>query len=191
MGGLDSDANTPIILPINSRATVSSRGVLMALNESEMTKLLTRVDVQSAEESSPVIRLYQKLRAWDLTIVKQYAVERGIYTADEIDRVEDEYRKFLSLVLTYQDVRMPIAKKVDDFWHAHILFTQDYTKMSITMIGRYVHHRPGILDRISVLEKSFHDNTMRLYEFFFGAPEPEIWDSVVCCAQCDGRIDLH
>jgi hypothetical protein len=35
---------------------------------------------------------------------------------------------------------------MDDFWHAHILFTQDYAAMCQAVAGQFLHHRPSILD---------------------------------------------
>ena len=54
--------------------------------------------IQSAStQSKPVFTaganvaaLYNKAIAWDYTLIKRYAVEKGIYAVSEIDRVVDE-----------------------------------------------------------------------------------------------------
>ena len=41
---------------------------------------------------------------------------------------------------------VPVDRRVDEFWHAHILFTQDYAAMCKAVAGQFLHHRPSILD---------------------------------------------
>ncbi|MGN6148788.1 MAG: hypothetical protein ACTHPD_09640, partial [Rhizomicrobium sp.] len=86
-----------------------------------------------------------RLNAWDLSIVKKKVVRDGIFAADEVDAIEQQYKHFLALSCA-QDAPLHVDPRMDDFWHAHILFTQDYAAMCQAVAGQFLHHRPSILD---------------------------------------------
>jgi hypothetical protein len=130
-----------------------------------------------------VAALYDKATAWDYTLIKRYAVEKGIYSASEIDRVVDEYCRFLALSVACPSVPIPISEKVDKFWHTHILFTENYSDMSDMLAGGYLHHRPAILDPELHLKEAFESETLRLYRENFGEPDKTYWDQT-CCKRC-------
>ncbi len=127
--------------------------------------------------------LYEQLKRWDLEVVKRYVVEKEIFPHDLIEQAVDEYRKFLAISLAHPDRDVPISEQVDKFWHAHILFTENYTDMGEEIVGAYIHHRPAILDNIEGLEKSFGGDTMRLYHDCFGNSDTFFWSSA-CCKRC-------
>jgi hypothetical protein len=86
-----------------------------------------------------------RLNAWDLSIVKKKVIRDGIFAADEVDAIEQQYKHFLALSCA-QDAPLHVDPRMDDFWHAHILFTQDYAAMCQEVAGQFLHHRPSILD---------------------------------------------
>jgi hypothetical protein len=137
-----------------------------------------------------VDELYGKLKAWDMSIVKRYAVEHGSYTADEIDEVEAEYKRFLALTLAYPKTRIPVAGKVDTLWHTHIIFTNDYRAMG-DMVGGYIDHRPSILDAGMDMNAEFADMTIPLYELHFGIANRKIWSKALCCSSSSGCSGNH
>lgn len=120
---------------------------------------------------------------WDFTAPKQFMIEHGIYTPEEIDQVELEYRRYIMLCMYYPEKQFTMSKKVDDFWHVHILFTEDYSSFCQVVFGRYLHHRPAILDGDEKIKRLFEENTLPLYELHFGKPDRTFWDYQVCiCA---------
>lgn len=128
--------------------------------------------------------IYQQLKDWDLRPVSQYCVSKGLYSADEVGGALIEYRRYMALAMAYPKKSLSISAKVDDFWHAHILFTQDYSAMCQEISGAYVHHRPSILDG-AVPER---DITLELYRAHFGKPNPSFWSSGTddpCCRPCE------
>jgi hypothetical protein len=154
--------------------------------------LLMEVHVNAQLKSSvmgfvpPVSAIHARLVAWNMSTVKKYAVEKGIYTAEEIDAVEAEYKKFLALCVAYPDSNFPVSRKVDDLWHTHLLFTQDYAAMCQEQVGHFLHHRPKILDDEAGLKRAFGD-TLGYYARAFGTPDPTYWDDVVCrSVNCPG-----
>ena len=54
------------------------------------------------------------------------------------------YRNFLYLALKYHDQypELPPSLEIYEFWHNHILDTQQYTKDCHAIFGRYLHHYP-------------------------------------------------
>ncbi len=66
---------------------------------------------------------------------------------EEIDAVESEYRAFLHAVRHHPQMELAPSRKMDVFWHHHILDTQKYIEDCDKLFGRYVHHYPysGVL----------------------------------------------
>lgn len=134
--------------------------------------------------------LYARLKGWDMSIVKRYCVEKGLYSASEIDAIEDEYKRFLALTIAYPGVNIPIGDKVDTLWHTHIIFTEDYARFGVYM-GGFLHHRPSILDPNMDLDAEFATNSIPLYERHFGKANPAAWSKALCCCSADGCSGNH
>jgi len=149
-----------------------------------------RAGVRTVLPMVAVSELYAQLQRWDMTTVKRYCVQKGFYTADEVDGIEDEYKKFLALTLAYPDTRIPIAGKVDTLWHTHIIFTEDYRKFGDYM-GGYINHRPSILDEGMDLDGEFKQNSLPLYELHFGTVNRAVWNKALCCCSSSGCSGNH
>lgn len=134
------------------------------------------VDIRAGMAESVIL-------GWDVETMKKFMVQKGIYTVEEIDAAELEYKRWLNLNIMYQPLSVPISEKIDAFWHVHILFTQDYTAMSYAATGSYIHHRPSILDDANELKMAFVGNTLDLYRKHYGEPNPVFWDNVMCTCQ--------
>jgi hypothetical protein len=52
------------------------------------------------------------------------------------------YKKFLMLQKIYRTENLVPTREIDEFWHNHILFTQEYMKDCINIYGCYLHHAP-------------------------------------------------
>lgn len=129
--------------------------------------------------------LYDALCAWDLDLVKKHAVVKGILPADTVDAAADEYRKFLALCVAHPRVPTPVSDRVDDFWHTHILFTEDYACMCETVFGHFVHHRPHVLETAETIARRPMDVGMAFYARAFGEPPKELWaDNIGLCDNC-------
>lgn len=136
--------------------------------------------------TNPVQDFYRSLKTWDLSTIKRYMVQKGIYPAVSIDRAEDEYKRWLALALAYRGQSVPISAALDPFWHTHIIFTENYSQMGHAVVGRYIHHRPSILDDEHELKRAFSIKTLILYREHFGSPDMHFWDSVLCkCGPTD------
>jgi hypothetical protein len=61
--------------------------------------------------------------------------------------MEEEYRKFLALHLSYPDVDIVPCKIVDEIWHQHILDTAAYRDDCDALFGRFLDHFPYVAAR--------------------------------------------
>lgn len=136
--------------------------------------------VVSSAQQARVREAFAALSDWDLGVVGRYCVAEGIYSAEDIDEVMDEYKKFMAMAMAFGAEPVPVSEFLDDFWHTHIVFTQDYAAMCQTIAGRFVHHRPRILDDEAMLAAAFTTRTMDLYRQCFGEPNRKVWNSALC-----------
>lgn len=110
-----------------------------------LTKEAARCVLVTDSKDEKTAVYLDRLNAWDLSIVKKKVVRDGIFAAGEVDAIEQQYKHFLALSCA-QDAPLHVDPRMDDFWHAHILFTQDYAAMCQAVAGQFLHHRPSILD---------------------------------------------
>ena len=117
-----------------------------------------------------VAHYHARLQAWDMSRVKAHVVAKGFFRADEVDAAEREYKRFLALGCAYMANAVPVSARVDEFWHAHILFTEDYAAMCDAVLGQFMHHRPEAPD---AAEPTIEE--LAPYIANFGQPDPAWW----------------
>lgn len=92
------------------------------------------------------------------------------------DRVVGEYRKFLLLAATADDVLVP-SDAVDQAWHLHLLDTRAYWDALCRLVGKPIHHTPS---RGGPAERARHRDryevTFERYRDVFGEDPPaDVW----------------
>lgn len=88
-------------------------------------------------------------------------------------RVIEEYKKFLFLASI--DYVSP-SYEIDQIWHTHLLFTQDYKKMCDKYLGKFLHHDPIETKLTKTVGKDQYIKTKELYFKTFGYnPPADIW----------------
>jgi hypothetical protein len=107
--------------------------------------------------------------------------EEGKGSSDEeLNLMEQEYRRFLALHLVYPDADIVPCKLVDDIWHQHILDTHAYHEDCEVIFGSYLHHFPyfGMRDEddAQALNDAYID-TLDRYPQAFGEPPESTWIS--------------
>lgn len=73
-----------------------------------------------------------------------------------------------------------VSKLVDPFWHAHVLFTQDYMDFCNSIFGGYVHHTPLDPDdtrEVRRVEK-LYEYTLGTYKKIFSDIDQSWWPEV-------------
>jgi hypothetical protein len=101
-------------------------------------------------------------------------------SAEYIDLMEGEYRKFLALQLVYPDADIVPCKIVDEMWHRHILDTAAYREDCQAIFGEFLDHFPyfgmrGEDDAEALLDA--YAETLERYRGTFGEPPADTWIS--------------
>ena len=69
--------------------------------------------------------------------------KEGVLSTDILDKVEIEYKRFLTLLIRYPGESFAPTEFMDLMWHAHILDTKNYFDDCKAIFGYYMHHRPN------------------------------------------------
>ena len=109
------------------------------------------------------------------------------YSAEQLDLMEGEYRKFLALHIAYPDAEIVPCKMVDEMWHQHILDTIAYRADCEMLFGCFLDHFPyfgmrGDADAVALLDA--YGDTLERYEVAFGKPPAGTWGNGDA-AKCD------
>lgn len=97
------------------------------------------------------------------------------WSLDKTRAIEQEYRRFLCLMVSYPDEVIAPLADVDTFWHYHILDTMKYALDCEQAFGYFVHHYPylGIGDADEEQRRlDSEERTRNLYESLFGDAYP-------------------
>jgi hypothetical protein len=130
----------------------------------------------------------------DLSLVKMKLMDvdegKG-WTNDQCNFAEKEYKRFLNLILVYNDA-VP-TKAIDIFWHQHILDTRAYHTDCEQVFGKYLHHFPyfgmfGEEDHANLLT-SFEKTKARYYELYKESLDrPSVFAADYSkCHDCNGK----
>jgi hypothetical protein len=93
-------------------------------------------------------RKLKDIDALDLSAIADAAAKRHGWSSDCVQSAENEYRKFLYLLmLCPKETRIPWDDDLDLFWHEHILHTEQYAIDCQKLFGRFIHHDPSISGR--------------------------------------------
>lgn len=126
-------------------------------------------------------------------IVKLVDQEEGLgWTLDFAQRVEQEYRRFLTICKMNPDVPIVPSSAVDDFWHFHILDTRKYESDCNDIFGYFLHHFPYFGMRGPKDEENLKiawENTLKIYMENFGNADSSVWQSSKRCPNCGRRCN--
>lgn len=129
------------------------------------------------------IALWEKIERYEIDqpgvavpYSKKLAREQG-WTPAFTRRVIAEYKRFIFLGMVAGHGVSP-SEIVDEAWHKHILYTQDYfIRFCQETLGRPFHHVPseGGQHEVARLDDQY-GKTLASYELIFGEPAPaDIW----------------
>ncbi len=126
--------------------------------------------VLSNTSSSTIVSLEEArlyLEQLDLTYIAQamcaehYPLPR--WTMDNATACLQLYKNFLLLTKKHWPQSLVPTRQIDEFWHNHILYTQNYFNDCQQIFGHYLHHLPASPDEDpDQLVKAF-SNTKQLY----------------------------
>jgi hypothetical protein len=61
---------------------------------------------------------------------------------DVAETIAEQYKAFLWIAKLHPDKILIPFREVDEFWHQHILHTEQYVSDCQAIFGKYRHHRP-------------------------------------------------
>ena len=78
------------------------------------------------------------------------------WTVKEAEKCCQLYKNFLLLQKKYLGAPLVPTREIDEFWHNHILYTEQYTKDCLNIFGQYLHHQPASLTHdLTALAKDY------------------------------------
>jgi hypothetical protein len=101
--------------------------------------------MQSDQQHRTMEQTLQGIQSLDLDPIKFKLMDREEgqgWSRETVERMEIEYKRFLTLLVKHPSEPIAPNKDVDKFWHAHILDTQKYIDDCARIFGRYLHHFP-------------------------------------------------
>lgn len=96
-------------------------------------------------QSKPIEQVVAAIQALDLAPIKFKLMdpqEGEGWSRETVDRLEAEYKRFLTLLVKYPEAVIAPTKEVDSFWHGHILDTMKYAEDCERVFGYFLHHFP-------------------------------------------------
>jgi hypothetical protein len=102
------------------------------------------------------------------------------HSANTVNLMAAEYRKFLALHLANPGADIVPCKLVDEIWHQHILDTRAYADDCQALFGEFLHHYPYFgmngPDDARALNDAYV-STIACYRAAFGEPPANTWIS--------------
>lgn len=90
----------------------------------------------------------KQIDSLDLSAIAAGVARRHGWPPDRVRDAENEYRKFLYLLmLCSHQTLTPWCEDLDLFWHEHILHTERYAADCQRLFGRFINHDPTISER--------------------------------------------
>ena len=99
----------------------------------------------TVKSNKPIEEVVAAIEALDLNPIKFKLMdpEEGEgWSRATADRLEIEYKRFLTLLVKHPDSVIAPSKDVDAFWHGHILDTMKYAEDCERVFGYFLHHFP-------------------------------------------------
>lgn len=114
-------------------------------------------------------------------VVERLVKDRVVDSVAEAERLFTEAKKYLVLSEANRDVVVGMySVRVDEAWHAFILYTAQYRQFCTTFFGRVVPHAPknappsAVHDHEDRRELTFPE-FRAAYQELFGEPLPDVW----------------
>lgn len=99
----------------------------------------------TVKNHKPIEEVVAAIRALDLEPIKFKLMDpdegKG-WSRETVERLETEYKQFLTLLVKYPDAVIAPSREVDTFWHGHILDTMKYAQDCDRIFGYFLHHFP-------------------------------------------------
>lgn len=79
----------------------------------------------------------------DLGYLEKRLIHKEKWSLQDAKEAIRRYKNFLILLLKYPHELLAPVPDIDEVWHSHILFTQNYFRDCQAIFGNYLHHTPA------------------------------------------------
>ncbi len=120
--------------------------------------------------------------------------QRGLgWSEERAKKVADTYRGFLFVCWKYPLNEQIPTLDVDQFWHTHIIFTEQYQKDCMNLFGTFLHHRPDFKSNLVSPEwwkTAFDIRYVPKYATFNIASAPKVVDFLTSIIPVGTVVDV-
>ncbi len=113
-------------------------------------------------------------------VLKKVGRDCGGLTDRYLSEGEYSLKQYYAVALLDPLNEHAVSKLVDPFWHAHVLFTQDYAEFCNSIFGGYVHHTPLDPDDTEEVGRvsNLYEYTLSTYKKIFSDIDESWWPDV-------------
>ncbi|WP_280301514.1 hypothetical protein [Nocardia neocaledoniensis] len=135
----------------------------------------------SGQQIAPLLR---EALAFDAPyVVERLLKDRVVDSRAEGEQLFTEIKRYLVLTELTRDTTLGMySARVDEAWHAFILFTTEYIDFGMRFFGRYLTHAPNATparcadpEPLDAQAESTFEDFRRQYEACFEEALPEVW----------------
>lgn len=130
------------------------------------------------------LKVLQGIDDFDISREKSVYISKYPEDKDEIDLIERELKRYLSLRILYQDEKVVYgpARKCDLLWHEFILNTPNRAFCD-KIYGKYLDHAPedSVAKRKAVYAGQINTFTKTQLAAAYGGLAPAIWGATMTC----------
>lgn len=126
---------------------MNGRVLLSKESRAFATTPLTLLPAASNNMTPQERKIRTAIRNLDLTLMRKRVMQPRSHggcgwSLKKALEYEDQYRGFLFVKWKYpKKINIP-TRNIDEYWHAHILYTKKYFKDCDRIFGKYQHHNP-------------------------------------------------
>lgn len=127
-------------------------------------------------------KLYDRMAKWNFKLVRDRVKKEIKVSEVEARNLQREYVRFMVLSTTLNSA--PMFPAVDEFWHAHILHTEDYRAFCLALNGSFIDHRPNTGKEDPKEAGRAYRAFRKAYRAEFGPIDAKYWPSVGTAHNC-------
>ncbi len=86
--------------------------------------------------------MIERIKSKNFDYLVNRLVHKEHWSLEDAQEGVRQYRNFLILIYKYPQRRLAPTRLIDEVWHAHILYTREYTQDCEEIFGSYRHHTP-------------------------------------------------
>ncbi len=131
-----------------------------------------------ADKHHAHLQALQCVEDWDFTQVGR-KVQKDLHgvTSTYVDEGIANLKRYYALAALEPGKDHAVSQPVDPFWHAHILFSHDYSEFCERAFGHYLHHVPLDHEDTAAVSRvrAVYEDTLQGQRRYFGNLNEAWW----------------